>query len=61
VKIVAFVLAAVFAGLSGWLYAHLQRYVNPSPFGINAGIEYLFMTVIGGAARVWGAVLGADC
>ena len=34
-----FVIAAVLACLSGWLYAHLQRFVNPTPFGINQGIE----------------------
>jgi branched-chain amino acid transport system permease protein len=33
--------------------------VNPTPFGINQGIEYLFMAVVGGAGSVWGAVLGA--
>ena len=43
----------------GWLYAHLQRFVNPTPFGINQGIENLFMAVVGGAVSVWGAVLGA--
>jgi len=58
-KIVAFVYAALLACISGWLYAHLQRFVNPTPFGINQGIEYLFMAVVGGAGSVWGAVLGA--
>ena len=58
-KIVAFVYAALLACVSGWLYAHLQRFVNPTPFGINQGIEYLFMAVVGGAGSVWGAVLGA--
>ncbi|HEX4883853.1 MAG TPA: branched-chain amino acid ABC transporter ATP-binding protein/permease [Casimicrobiaceae bacterium] len=58
-KIVVFVYAALLACLSGWLYAHLQRFVNPTPFGINQGIEYLFMAVVGGAGSVWGAVLGA--
>lgn len=58
-KTAVFVIAAVLACLSGWLYAHLQRFVNPTPFGINQGIEYLFMAVIGGATSVWGAVLGA--
>jgi branched-chain amino acid transport system permease protein len=58
-KIIAFVYAALLACISGWLYAHLQRFVNPTPFGINQGIEYLFMAVIGGAGSVWGAVLGA--
>ena len=58
-KIVVFVYSALLACVSGWLYAHLQRFVNPTPFGINQGIEYLFMAVIGGAGSVWGAVLGA--
>ena len=31
----------------------------PTPFGVQAGIEYLFMAVVGGAGYVWGAVLGA--
>jgi branched-chain amino acid transport system permease protein len=58
-KIVIFVIAALLASVSGWLYAHLQRAVNPTPFGLNAGIEYLFMAVVGGAGHVWGAILGA--
>ena len=58
-KIVVFVYAALLACVSGWLYAHLQRFVNPTPFGLNQGIEYLFMAVVGGAGSVWGAVIGA--
>ena len=37
----------------------MQRAVSPSPFGINYGIEYLFMAVVGGAGYVWGALLGS--
>ena len=58
-KIVVFVYAALLACISGWLYAHLQRFVNPTPFSLPQGIEYLFMAVIGGAGSVWGAVIGA--
>ena len=58
-KSVTFVYAALLACISGWLYAHLQRFVNPTPFGVPMGIEYLFMAVVGGAGSVWGAVLGA--
>jgi branched-chain amino acid transport system permease protein len=54
-----FVLAALLAALSGWFYAHLQRFVNPTPFSLNSGIELLFMAVVGGAGHLWGAVLGA--
>ncbi|MFA8325376.1 ATP-binding cassette domain-containing protein [Burkholderia ubonensis] len=58
-RVVIFVYAAVLAAVSGFLYAHLQRAVNPTPFGLNHGIEFLFMAVVGGVAHVWGAVLGA--
>src|SRR5438309_2655716 len=58
-KIIVFIYAALLACISGWLYAHLQRFVNPTPFYINQGIEYLFMAVVGGAGSVWGAVIGA--
>ncbi|BAO29028.1 branched-chain amino acid ABC transporter ATP-binding protein/permease [Sulfuritalea hydrogenivorans] len=58
-RMVLFMIAAQFACVSGWLYAHLQRFVNPTPFSLGHGIEYLFMAVLGGAAAVWGAVFGA--
>jgi branched-chain amino acid transport system permease protein len=58
-KVVIFLIAALLACVSGWLYAHLQRFVNPTPFSLHIGIEYLFMAVIGGAGHVWGAVVGA--
>jgi branched-chain amino acid transport system permease protein len=58
-KTLIFLVAALFACVSGWLYAHLQRFVNPTPFGLHIGIEYLFMAVVGGAAHVWGALVGA--
>ena len=37
-KVTAFVLAALLASVSGWLFAHFQRTVNPSPFGLKMGI-----------------------
>lgn len=58
-KVIIFVIAALLAGVSGWLFAHFQRSVNPSPFGLEMGIEYLFMAVIGGVGQVWGALTGA--
>ncbi|GLZ89164.1 metal-dependent hydrolase [Metapseudomonas resinovorans] len=58
-KMVIFLISALFAAVSGWLYAHTQRFVNPTPFGLHMGIDYLFMALIGGVASVWGALLGA--
>ncbi len=59
-KIMVFLYAALLAGMSGWLYAHFLRFVSPHAFGVNAGIDYLFMAVVGGASQVWGAVIGAS-
>jgi len=58
-KVVIFLIAALLASVSGWLFAHVQRTVNPSPFGLKMGIEYLFMAVVGGVSSVWGAFVGA--
>jgi branched-chain amino acid transport system permease protein len=58
-KVGIFLIAALFASVSGWLFAHFQHTVNPSPFSLKFGIEYLFMAVLGGAGFVWGAISGA--
>jgi branched-chain amino acid transport system permease protein len=58
-KVSIFVIAALFASVSGWLFAHFQHSINPSPFGLKMGIEYLFMAVLGGIGFVWGAIGGA--
>jgi branched-chain amino acid transport system permease protein len=58
-KVTIFVIAALFASVSGWLFAHFQRTVTPTAFGLKMGIEYLFMTVVGGVGHVWGALAGA--
>src|SRR5512133_384999 len=58
-KVTIFVIAALFASVAGWLFAHFQRTVNPTAFGLKMGIEYLFMTVVGGVGHVWGALTGA--
>ncbi len=54
-----FMMSALMASISGWLYTHFQRFVNPTPFNLTASIEYIFMAVIGGVGHLWGAVLGA--
>lgn len=58
-KTIVFVFASLLAGLSGWLYAHFERFINPTPFGLHMSIEYLFMVVVGGLSSVGGAFAGA--
>jgi ABC-type branched-subunit amino acid transport system ATPase component/ABC-type branched-subunit amino acid transport system permease subunit len=59
-KQVVFIQAALLAAVAGWLHAHFLRFVSPHAFGVNAGIDYLFMAVIGGASHIWGALVGAS-
>ena len=59
VRLVIFVIAALLAGVSGWLYAHMSRYVSPTPFDLRMGIQYLFMAILGGSGHILGAVVGA--
>jgi branched-chain amino acid transport system permease protein len=58
-KVTVFLIASLLASTGGWLLAHFQLTVNPSAFGLKMGIEYLFMTVVGGVGYVWGAIVGA--
>jgi branched-chain amino acid transport system permease protein len=59
IKLITFVIAAFLASLSGWLYAHMSRFISPGPFDAGMGIEYLMMTMVGGAGSLLGGVVGA--
>jgi branched-chain amino acid transport system permease protein len=58
-RLVTFIVAALLAGISGWLYAYSQRFVAPTPFSVHSSINYLFMAVIGGVGNLWGSIAGA--
>ncbi|MCK6451620.1 MAG: branched-chain amino acid ABC transporter ATP-binding protein/permease [Alphaproteobacteria bacterium] len=55
----AFLFAAAAAGLAGALHAHLLGVVSPEVLEFPVLVACLSMVVIGGRARVAGAVLGA--
>lgn len=57
-KLMAFVLASVFAGLAGALYASLARYVNPNNFTLTLSFVILAMVILGGLGSNFGALLG---
>ena len=59
VRLTLFVIAALLAGVAGWLYAHMNRFVSPTPFDVRASIEYLLMAVAGGLGHLAGALVGA--
>lgn len=59
VKVMIFVLSAVYASVAGSLLTHYISFVNPDPFGVPFSVELVLMVIIGGASTLWGPVLGA--
>ena len=59
VRLTTFVIAALMAAVAGWLYAHMTRFISPTPFDVHVSIEYLMMALVGGASHLLGAVVGA--
>jgi branched-chain amino acid transport system permease protein len=59
VKLLAFVISSVLAGLSGVFFANLAGYLNPDSFTFNESSTYLLMVVLGGMGNVTGGILSA--
>ena len=58
-KTIAFVISAVYAGLAGSLYAHLDPgFIHPNNFTLQESVLYILMLVIGGIGHVWGCIVG---
>ena len=58
-KTAVFMLAALYAAVAGWFYAHLQGFISPASFDLASSVRYVFMCVIGGVGQIAGAPLGA--
>ena len=58
-KVLAFVIACLFAGLAGVLFIYSTRYISPTTFGINQSAYYLLCCAVGGGANIFGPILGA--
>jgi branched-chain amino acid transport system permease protein len=58
VKVTAFTLCAVLAGIGGALYAAGFAYVSPDNFNFKVSVEFLTMTLLGGAQSPFGSALG---
>ncbi len=59
VKVIAFVFAALWAGVAGALQAHLHQYAVPSDFSFIKSIEIVVMVVLGGLGSLTGSVCAA--
>jgi branched-chain amino acid transport system permease protein len=57
VRLTAFVMSAVIAGLAGWLQAFFQLGLNPSLLSIDLTFVWLAMVIVGGIGHVGGVVL----
>jgi branched-chain amino acid transport system permease protein len=58
-KVRAFATGAFFAGVSGALFAHYLRYLNPQTFDFNRSFEVIIMVVLGGLGSLTGSVIAA--
>lgn len=58
-KLLAFIVAAFFAGIAGVLYGHTLANVNPSTFDYNMSIEILVIVVLGGMGNIGGSIVAA--
>lgn len=58
-KLMAFIIAAFFAGVAGVLFGHNFSILNASTFDYNKSIEILVMVVLGGIGNIRGSVISA--
>ncbi len=58
-KIQVFILSAVYAAISGSMYAYYVNYIDPGPFGVMHSVLLVTMVAVGGMHNIWGAFTGA--
>jgi len=58
-RVLAFVLSALFAGIAGSLWAHFSAFISPETFDLLATIRFVSMLLIGGAGTALGPLAGA--
>ena len=58
-KLIAFVVAALYASVAGSLFAHFVGFISPEVFGSAMVIQSFTMLFLGGVGTVWGPVIGA--
>lgn len=58
-RLVGYVIAGAIGGLAGFLLANATEFVSPATLSWQRSGELLFMVILGGVGRLWGAILGA--
>ena len=59
VRLTAFVLSGMVAGLAGALYADLNRFVSPTMLSWHLSGELIVFVILGGVGRLCGPLVGA--
>jgi len=59
VKVTAFVIGAIFAGMAGAIFAPLNLVITPDTFNMDTSIIITTMVVLGGTGSITGSVLAA--
>jgi branched-chain amino acid transport system permease protein len=59
IKLLAFMIGAVYAGLAGCIYASSIRFVSPDSFSGAQAILLMTMLIVGGMGSIVGCVIGA--
>lgn len=58
-KYIAFVIAGLFAGVAGVLYAHYYGAMSPVQLHLSTSALVMLMVIIGGTGTLYGAIIGA--
>lgn len=58
-KLQILVIAAVFAGLAGAIFAHSTQFIDPDTFDIHLMIYIFLIVIFGGSGKFWGPILGS--
>jgi len=58
-KLIAFIVAALFAGVAGSFYAAYFAYISPLVFTFEYSVNMLIFIVVGGFASIAGPIVGA--
>ncbi len=59
VRLTAFVISAMIAGLAGALYVDLNKFVSPAMMSWQTSGEIMVIVILGGVGRLFGPVAGA--
>ena len=59
IKLLAFMIGAIYAGLAGCLYASSVRFISPDSFSGIQAVLLMTMLIVGGMGSIAGCIIGA--